>query len=85
MDIIKMNDNECRSVFTLNTWTDSKKEEARSLLKAGFWVHLGSSCIGHTMARIVENSGVKWVEEEFKDGVITALRDGWGDVYCRLI
>ena len=84
MDIIKMNDSECKSVYTLNTWSDHKKEEVRALLKQGYWVHLGSSCIGHTMARFVEADGIKWVEEEYGDSVDVALRDGWGFAYVRL-
>ena len=83
--IRKLNREDCRSVFTLNTWTEDKKQEVRDYLEEGYWVHLGSSCIGHTLAHMVERDGIKWVEEEFA-GILRAARSSeYGDIYLQLI
>lgn len=59
----------CSSVYTLNTWTDEKKQEVRDLLEQGYYVFLGSSAIGHTLSDIVEYQGRRWVEEEYGDDI----------------
>ena len=83
---VKMEDSACRSVSTLNTWTEEKKAEARKLLEEGYWVHFSSSCIGHTLAQMVEGQGFQWVREEYGDDAVQeAIRDnGWGTWYIRL-
>lgn len=81
----KMHDEDCKSVFTLNTWTEEKKQEARDLLEQGYWVHLGASCIGHTLAEYVERKGLEWVKEEYAGILRVAKREGWGDIYCQLV
>ena len=81
---IHMDEDECRSVFTLNTWTEDKKNTVREYLKQGCWVHLGSSCLGHTLARMVEYDGLEWMKKEFGKRLTIAKRSGWGDNYCRL-
>lgn len=79
-----LSDMDCKSVFTLNTWTEDKKASVRDFLERGYWVHLGSSCIGHTMAAMVERDGIRWLQEEYGDRVEVVQRDGWNDLYCRL-
>jgi hypothetical protein len=84
METRKMDESLCRSVYTLNTWTDKLKAEAKELLEQGYWVHFGSTCIGHTLSRMVENDGLNWAKSEYGDVLVIARRDGWGDTYCRL-
>lgn len=84
METRKMDETMCKDVYTLNTWTDDKKAEARKYLEDGYWVHFGASCTGHTLARMVERAGIKWVLDEYGDNIQIAAREGWGDVYCRL-
>lgn len=84
METRKMDETMCKAVYTLNTWTDDKKAEVRKYLENGDWVHLGASCTGHTLARMVESAGIKWVQDEYGDNIQIAVREGWGDVYCRL-
>ena len=81
----KMNDADCRTVYTLNTWTDEKKAEARSYLEDGYWVRFGSSCIGHTRAKMVERDGLEWAKEEFTGILRIAEREGYGHIYCQLV
>ena len=81
----KMDESQCKEIYTLNTWTDELKAQARKYLEDGYWVHFGSSCIGHTMAEIVENAGMRWVREEYgESNVQEAKRDGWSYWYIRL-
>ena len=81
----KMDETMCKSVYTLNTWTDEKKAEAREYLEAGYWVHFGSTCIGHTLGQMVESAGLRWVREEYgEDNVQEARREGWSNWYIRL-
>lgn len=84
MESKKMHEENCKGVYTLNTWTDEKKAEARALLEQGYWVHFGSSCIGHTLAQMVESDGIRWARSEYGDALQVAQREGWGTVYCRL-
>ena len=85
-DPIRMEDDQCKDLYTLNTWTDDLKDEARKILKEGFWVSFHSTCIGHTLAEIVRWDGMKWVREEFgEDKVLEAKRDGWSTWYIRLL
>lgn len=84
MDTRKMHDEDCKTVFTLNTWTDEKKEEARRLLEQGYWVRFDSTCIGHTLARMVQHAGLEWAKSEYEGILQIAEREGWGDIYCRL-
>jgi len=63
------------SVYTLNTWTEEKKQEVRDLLKAGKWVHLGSTALGHERARLTEYEGTNWLMEEYGEKVLV-MRSG---------
>ena len=85
MEIRKMKDGDCKSVFTLNTWTDEKKDEARKYLEEGYWVHFGSSAIGHTMAAMVEADGLAWAQEEYAGILRVAQREGSRYIYCQII
>ena len=83
---LKMADEDCKSVYTLNTWTDDVKAEARKYLEEGYWVRFGSTCIGHTSAEIVEHAGWKWVREEYgEENIQEAKREGWSYWYIRLV
>lgn len=85
MEERKMHDEDCKAVYTLNTWTDELKNEARKLLERGYWVRFGSTCIGHTMAEKVEASGMEWAKKEFGESNIQeALREEDGFSYMRL-
>lgn len=83
-DPIEMDETLCKSVYTLNTWTEDRKTEARKLLEEGYWVHFGSTCIGHTLSRIVTNAGFAWAEEQYGDALEIRPRKGWGEYYARL-
>ena len=74
----------CKEVYTLNTWYESNLTEASEWLEAGYWVHFGSSCIGHTLAHIVENEGIRKMREKYGDRLEVEQRDGWGWYYCHL-
>jgi hypothetical protein len=68
----KIPSKEVKYFFVLNTWDDNTKEEIRKALNENQWVHLGSSCIGHTRAEMVEQAGGEWLHSEFpniKQGV----------------
>lgn len=69
MKVVKVSKENYKSVYTLNTWTDEKKEEVRKLLEGGYYVTLASSATGHTLSEMVENDGIKWVVEEYGDKV----------------
>ena len=85
MEVRKMHDEDCKTVYALNTWTEELKTEARELLEKGYWVRFGSTCIGHTRAAMVEADGRAWVREEFgESNVQEAQREGWGYRYIRL-
>ena len=58
-----------KSVYTLNTWTDEQKDKAREYFREGYWVYFGSTCIGHTLAKIVENKGIEWTYEKYGDKI----------------
>lgn len=79
-----MHDEDCKSVFTLNTWTDEKKAEAKKLLEQGYWVQFCSTCTGHTLADMVERNGIEWAKSEYGDALQVARREGWSDTYCRI-
>ena len=79
-----MHEEDCRAVYTLNTWTEDKKEEARKYLEEGYWVRFGSTCIGHTLAYMVALDGIEWAKKEYGDVLQVAEREGWGYIYCRL-
>lgn len=70
-----------RSVYTLNTWTDDKKDEVRKYLEEGCFVYMGSTCIGHTLSEMVERDGIRWVVEEYGTALMIRERKGWGE-YC---
>lgn len=74
----------CRAVYTLNTWTDAKKAEVRKFLEDGYFVYMGSDCIGHTLAHMVEMAGIRWVVEEYGNSVMIRKRKGWGDYFVAL-
>lgn len=80
-----LRDTQCKSVYTLNTWTDDKMKEAMDLLEQGFYVSFCSTCIGHTMAEIVENDGIKRIQAIYGERVEVVWRDGWGERYCHLL
>ena len=82
MDRRALNENECKMIFTLNTWTDSL---VKYWLEQGFYVCLASSAMGHTMAEMVENEGIKRIKKIYGDRVEVVVRDGWGDRYCHLL
>ena len=84
MERRKLNDSECRMVFTLNTWTDELKEKAREYIDAGYYVGFGSTAIGHTLAEMVEWEGIHWAKQEYGKRIETVERIGWGDVYCHI-
>ena len=80
-----MHEETCKTVYTLNTWTEEKKAEAREYLEQGYWVRFASTCIGHTLAAYVSREGFKWAEQEYAGILQVAEREGWGDTYCRLV
>lgn len=84
MKTIKMEDSMVKSVHTLNTWGEEEKAEIASLLEKGYWVHLGSTAIGHTRAWMTEQDGLDWVRSEYGDRLEEAEREGYGWTYCRL-
>jgi len=85
LENVAMKDEECKSVYTLNTWHEDTLREAYELLESGYWVRFGSTCIGHTMAKIVENEGIDLVREKYgEENVIEAKREGWGYWYVKL-
>lgn len=69
MKTIKVSKDKIKAVYTLNTWTNEKKEEVRNLLESGYYVTLASSATGHTLSEMVESDGIKWVVEEYGDKV----------------
>lgn len=81
----KMHDEDCRTVYTLNTWTDDKKAQAREYLEQGYWVRFASTAIGHTRAMLTESAGLKWAEDEFAGILRIADREENGDTYCQLV
>lgn len=85
MEKRKMHDNDCATVYTLNTWTDEKKAEVRKLLEQGKWVRFGCTAIGHTRSAMTERDGLNWVMEEYVGIIRIAEREGYGDVYVQLI
>ena len=80
----KINDADTRIVYTLNTWTDKEKTEARKYLEDGLWVGFGSTCIGHTLATMVENDGFEWASEGYSGILQIAQKEGTSRRYCRL-
>ena len=85
MDRRTLNENECKMMFTLNTWTDLHMTDAKNWLEQGFYVCLASSAMGHTMAEMVENEGIKRIKEIYGERVEVVIHDGWGDRYCHLL
>ena len=85
METRRLNEQECKSVYTLNTWTAEKIAQAKAHLDAGYYVHMGSTAIGHTCALMTENAGIKSLEAIYGDRLEVVQRDGWGDRYCHLI
>lgn len=59
----------CTSVYTLNRWSDEKKQQVRDALENGYYVYLGCSAIGHTLSAMVEYQGLEWVQKEYGDAV----------------
>lgn len=59
-----------RFVYTLNTWTEDKKDEVRKYLEEGYFVHMGSNCLGHSKAQAVAYDGLRWVVEEYGRNVM---------------
>lgn len=80
----EIDDSLARSVYTLNTWTEEKKAKVRKFLEEGFFVYMGSDCIGHTLAEMVEMAGIRWVVEEYGNAVMIRKRKGWGDYFVAL-
>ena len=80
----EMDESLCKSVYTLNTWRDEEKAEARKLLEEGYWLHFDSTCIGHTLANIVQMNGIKWAFDEYGFALTLAKRKGWSGWYVRL-
>ena len=74
-----------RFVYTLNTWTEDKKQEVRKYLEEGYFVHMGSDCIGHSLAEAVKYDGLRWVIEEYGTNVMIREDDvfGWAFVALR--
>ena len=81
---VKLDNTLCRGVCTLNTWTDEKKAKVRALLEEGYYVHMFSDCIGHTLASMVETEGIRWVVEEYGLNVMIRKRAEYGDYYVAL-
>ena len=73
-----------KSVYVLNTWNKETLEEAYQYLDNGYYVHFGSSCIGHTMAEIVEHDGIDLAKSKYGDRAEVVRRDGWGTLYVHL-
>ena len=84
MEVRKMHEEDCKTIYTLNTWTDEKKAEARKYLEEGYWVEFASNCLGSTMADMVERAGLRWAKEEYGDTLQIAEREGYGFTYCRI-
>ena len=84
MDIRKIREEDIERVYTLNTWTDDKKEEVRKALETGKWVYLGSTAIGHTRAEMTERAGLKWLEEEYGNVIQMVQCEGRSDIVSRL-
>lgn len=81
---VEIPDEECKHVYTLNTWYERHLEDAYNYLKQGFYVHFDSTCIGHTLARMVQAEGIRWAQREFGDELELVYRKDWGDLYCKL-
>lgn len=80
---MKIAEENCKSVHTLNTWYEPELTKACEWLEAGYWVHFGSTYIGHTLALMVENDGIRKMREKYGDRLEVIVRDGrW--FYCHL-
>ena len=84
MEKRKMHEEDCRRVWTVNTWREEQKAEARGYLEAGYWVHFGSTAIGLTRALMTEANGIEWVRKEYGDTVRVAENEEDGKMYVRL-
>ena len=74
------------SVYVLNTWTDTGKQEVREKLEAGLYVHLGCSATGHTLSQMVESAGFRWTREEYGDRLeVVWIKDDWTSPRVHLI
>lgn len=83
-DIVRIEDNERKVVCTLNTWGVKELTEGWGYLEEGYWVHFGSTAIGHTRAFMTECEGIDLTRKRYGDRLIVAYRQGYGDRYCRL-
>ena len=80
MNTRKLYSDECKCIYTLNTWTNEHVEEAKKWLDQGYYVHFGSTAIGHTMANMVENQGIKMMKDIYGDKLEVIMNQEWG--YC---
>lgn len=84
METRKINDQDIRRFYELNTWRDETKSKVRAALEKGVWVHLGSTASGHTRAAMTEMDGLNWLKSEYGDVLQIAEREGWGEICARL-
>lgn len=71
-----------QSIFTLNHLDEDKIKEACALLEKGYYVELGASCIGHTLAAMVERQGIQKMREIYGDRLEVVRVNGWD--HCHL-
>ena len=77
-------DEQKRSVYTLNTWMEPELKQAREYLENGYYVHFGSTCIGHTLANYVSQKGIELMHEEYGDRLEAIWDPRWGYSYAHL-
>ena len=72
-----------RKHFTLNTWDDAEIANAVCELQNGYYVHMGSTAIGHTLANMVESEALRRIMAHFDcDREIEIVRDDcFGSLY----
>ena len=80
-----IDEEQCKYVYTLNTWSDKHMDEAGELLKSGYYVHFGSTAIGHTLSEMVETEGIQLAKKKFGKKIEVVVRDGWGWEYVHLV
>ena len=87
MEIVekRIDESKCKYVYTLNTWKDKHFEEAQELLEQGYYVHFGSTAIGHTLSRMVESEGVKMAKDKFGERLEVIEREGYGWLFVHFI
>ena len=81
----KIAEEDCKRVYTLNTWTDDLKATASRYLEDGYWVYFGSTAIGHTRARFTEADGLNWAKKKYEGILRIAEREEDGYEYCQLV